>query len=341
MGRACPGSTHASLPDKDSRSWCDRDSETVSWEMQHAEAAGADTFRHVALFYRSLTEYRARVAAFARAGVARREPVLLAVPGHAFPDLARGDKLMTLADVRELGRNPARIIPVLRTFADSFRGRPVRIVSELIWPGRSAAEMREGARNESLVDQALAGIPGTLVCPYSADLPAPVLADAACAHAWELGLDSVVASGAYSGPGATPAQCQGDLPSPPATATTIEYASDLRPLRALVASAATNSGLGADRATDMTIAVNEVAANTLRHTAGGGTVTAWHADGEMLCEISDTGYIPDPLAGLRRPSLDEPGGQGLWLVNQICDLVELRSTTAGTTVRLHMRLDGQ
>ena len=40
----------------------------------------------------------------------------------------------------------------------------------------------------------------------------------------------------------------------------------------------------------------------------------------------------------RRPALDVLGGQGLWVVNQVCDLVELRSGRTGTTVRLQMRL---
>jgi hypothetical protein len=32
------------------------------------------------------------------------------------------------------------------------------------------------------------------------------------------------------------------------------------------------------------------------------------------------------------------GGHGLWLVNQVCDLVEMRSDDSGTTIRLHMDL---
>jgi hypothetical protein len=32
------------------------------------------------------------------------------------------------------------------------------------------------------------------------------------------------------------------------------------------------------------------------------------------------------------------GGYGLWLVNQVCDLVQARTGRAGTTIRLHMRL---
>jgi hypothetical protein len=31
-------------------------------------------------------------------------------------------------------------------------------------------------------------------------------------------------------------------------------------------------------------------------------------------------------------------GWGLWMVNQVCDLVEIRSGDWGTDVRLHMRL---
>jgi hypothetical protein len=57
----------------------------------------------------------------------------------------------------------------------------------------------------------------------------------------------------------------------------------------------------------------------------------------MFCEVRDEGWIFDPLVGRRRPPPEERG-QGLWLVNHVCDLVELRSGPAGTTVRLRMRL---
>jgi hypothetical protein len=30
-------------------------------------------------------------------------------------------------------------------------------------------------------------------------------------------------------------------------------------------------------------------------------------------------------------------GRGLWLINQLCDLVELRSDGSGTTLRMHVR----
>ena len=114
------------------------------------------------------------------------------------------------------------------------------------------------------------------------------------------------------------------------------YEADLRPVRALVATVAGQAGLSPARSTDLVIAASEVAANTLRHTTGEGVVRLWETDAEVLCQIEDRGYITDPLAGQWRPSDDVPGGQGLWLVNQLCDLAEIRSSELGTTIRLHM-----
>jgi anti-sigma regulatory factor (Ser/Thr protein kinase) len=81
-----------------------------------------------------------------------------------------------------------------------------------------------------------------------------------------------------------------------------------------------------------------VAANTLRHTRSAGTLTIWRQAGEVVCEIQDEGTITDPLAGQRRPGPDATGGHGLWLVYQVCDLVELRSDETGTTIRMHMAI---
>jgi hypothetical protein len=53
--------------------------------------------------------------------------------------------------------------------------------------------------------------------------------------------------------------------------------------------------------------------------------------------VSDTGQITDPLARHRVPADEELGGKGLWLVNQVCDLVQARTGRTGTVTRLHMR----
>ena len=89
----------------------------------------------------------------------------------------------------------------------------------------------------------------------------------------------------------------------------------------------------------MVLAVNEIAANSVQHGGGSGTLRIWREGDVLTCEIRDSGHLDDPLADRRRPAPGEDGGRGLWLANQLCDLVQVRSFTTGTTVRLHMHRD--
>jgi anti-sigma regulatory factor (Ser/Thr protein kinase) len=304
------------------------------------DKATATGLRHLVLFYHDAAGYRAGLDEFVHAAVALGEPVLIAVPWFLAPLPDGLDRAaVRMADMAELGRNPARVVPAIRAFCDAHAGRPVRVVTESIWPGRSRAEVCEAVRHDALMEQALAGLTADVLCPYdAAALPPSVLADACRAHRWQFRDNEAAANAAYGGPGAIPAWCQVPLPSPPPDADAVEYRSDLRQVRAMVTAAGERAGLTSARVTDLMIAVSEVAANTLRHTQAGGVALSWRADGEVLCQVTDNGYIADPLAGLHRPPLGEPGGQGLWLVNQVCDLVEVRSTAAGTSVRMHMRI---
>jgi hypothetical protein len=63
----------------------------------------------------------------------------------------------------------------------------------------------------------------------------------------------------------------------------------------------------------------------------------WDEGDSVICEVSDRGRMDKPLAGRARPELDEQGGWGLWLANQLCDLVQLRTLADGMVVRLHVR----
>lgn len=307
------------------------------------EAATAGRLRHVVFFYQGVADYQAAIAGFVRAGLASKEPVFVAVPqpGAAVPDWPGGrSALVTVTDMAQLGRNPARLIEALRSFAERHRGRRPRIVTESVWPGRTAAEMCEAARIDALIDTALTGLEATLVCPYdAAGLPPAALADATRAHQWRLESDAMVLSPDYSGRDTAPAACRLRLTEPPPGAQRVRYRTDLRPVRTMVTAACERAGLSAMRTTDMTLAVSELAANTLQHTRAGGVAQAWQEAGELVCQVNDSGFISDPLAGFLQPQPDQPGGHGLWLVNQICDLVEVRSNQSGTVIRLHMRLD--
>jgi anti-sigma regulatory factor (Ser/Thr protein kinase) len=86
------------------------------------------------------------------------------------------------------------------------------------------------------------------------------------------------------------------------------------------------------------LAVHELATNSLRHGGGRGTLRVWREPGALICEVSDRGRIDQPLVGRERPLGGQIGGRGLWLVNQVCDLVQIRCFPTGNAVRLHVRL---
>jgi anti-sigma regulatory factor (Ser/Thr protein kinase) len=127
-------------------------------------------------------------------------------------------------------------------------------------------------------------------------------------------------------------------PTMSAEAMPFTYTSNLSEVRARVRRYALRAGLPQARADDLVIAVSEVAANTVRHAHSPGTLEMWQRGNEIVCEIRDRGVISDPLAGQRRPTSDALAGHGLWLVFQLCDLVELLSGQEGTTVRMHMSI---
>ena len=86
------------------------------------------------------------------------------------------------------------------------------------------------------------------------------------------------------------------------------------------------------------LAVDELATNSLRYARGEGMLRTWRENGALLVEVADEGHIADPLAGRDCPTPDEVGGRGLYLVNQLCDLVQLRSSPDGSVIRIHMRI---
>lgn len=312
--------------------------------------------RHFALFYHDLDDYSLAIAEFLEAGAAAGEPALVAVPGSKQERLRLvleqrqqrrppGSTAIptpvptTFTDMSDLGRNPARIMPAIQAFIDEAAGEPIRFVGEPIWPGRSAAEICEATRHEALVNLAFEPASATILCLYDvAALPEEVIADARRTHPVLISGGQSERSQAFAGPDGMPTGCDHPLPGVPAGATATSYAQDLRAVRILVREEARQAGLPHTRIADFVLAVSEVAANTLRHTSAGGTISLWHADGELICQLADTGHIADPLAGRRQPAQGHQGGQGLWLVNQVCDLVELRTGQGGTVVRLHMRL---
>jgi anti-sigma regulatory factor (Ser/Thr protein kinase) len=296
---------------------------------------------HFALFYAGASQYRAGVAAFINEGLDHAEPVLVAVPADrqqvVQEALDARAQAVTFADLDAVGGNPARIIPAVWDFIDQHDHRQARVVGEPAWPARTIDEACEVCRHEALVNVAFAGRAATFLCPYdSVRLPAWVVANALATHPAVFAPGVRQLNDAYRGPVIPPA-CEAPLPAPPAAAEALTYVDDLRPVRALVGGQAGSAGLSDDRTADLIIAVSELAANTLQHAPGGGTVYVWHTGDQIFCQVYDLGQISDPLAG-RRPPVPGSRGNGLWVVNQLCDLVEIRTGPGGTTIRVRMNL---
>ena len=303
-------------------------------------------FRHVGYFYRTADEYASTVGGFLHDGLAAGEPAFAAVPPAQMEliadSLGADARRVEFADMTEMGLNPAWIIPRVRAFTGRHEGQRVRYVGEPIWASRSSAEQREATKHEALINLAFADEDAEVLCPYDATALGPaVLADARQTHPLLLSDGRPGTSPEYAVPFRLPSSCSLALPAPPHNAMSYTYRTDLSQVRALVLKHATDAGLPGARATDLVLAVSEVAANTLRHTRSTGTLTIWHDPDEIVCEIHDEGVITDPLAGRRRPAPDALGGHGLWLVHQLCDLVELRSDNTGTTIRMHMSIRRQ
>lgn len=133
----------------------------------------------------------------------------------------------------------------------------------------------------------------------------------------------------------------GRLPSPAPAGEVRELAFDVRALASLrhaVAGWADEAMLHSGSAEDLVLAVNELASNSVRHGGGRGTLRYWREAQALVCEVHDAGHIEDPHVGRTRPGPDAHSGRGLWLVDQLCDEMQIRSSRAGTVVRVLKRV---
>lgn len=301
-------------------------------------------FRHEALLYAGVDEFVDRSLAFVREGLAADEPVMVMV-GAAKIDVLRAEldgdaERVQFADMGHVGANPARIIPAWRDFVSQQRvpDRSMRGIGEPIWAGRSPAELIECQRHESLLNLAFVDANFRLLCPYDTSaLEARVIEEACCSHPFIVQNGGARDSYDYRGDaGAVP--FDEPLPEPRVNPHELLFGAEpLHGLRRFVARHASDAGLSETRTKDLVLAINEVATNSIRHGGGDGVLRIWQEDDMIISEVCDGGGIEQPLAGRERPDKGQLGGHGLWLVNQVCDLVQMRSFADGGAVRVHMR----
>jgi anti-sigma regulatory factor (Ser/Thr protein kinase) len=123
------------------------------------------------------------------------------------------------------------------------------------------------------------------------------------------------------------------LPDAPRGASTFPFRADLRAVRAHTRAWAVDHDLPVDIQEDLVLAVDELAANSLRHAGGHGELRLWDEDRSVLAEVEDDGWIRDPDVGRSLPPMDQIDGRGLWIACSLADQLQIRSGPDGTVIR--------
>jgi anti-sigma regulatory factor (Ser/Thr protein kinase) len=323
----------------------DHPDQAASGRTSANEASGGEHgFRHELYPYAGEDEFLRGALSFIGDAQAERELVLVAVAEprerrlRAELEGTEAAATVSFLDAGAVGRNPARLIPAWQDWIAkrATEGHAVRGISEPFWDDRSVAEVSELHYHEWLLNLAFAlSPPWWLLCAYDRTALEPlVLETAARCHPLLLDAGEHGVNSGYTDQPYTAAEL-----SPPCDPyQDFSFRSgELAAVRAKVAACASHHGLEGNRLRELLIAATEVASNCVKYGGGQGTLRTWLEGSSMVCEFHDSGHIEDPLIGRVRPTLDQVGGRGMWLVQQLCDLVQIRSTAeTGTTIRLHV-----
>jgi anti-sigma regulatory factor (Ser/Thr protein kinase) len=303
-------------------------------------------FSHTALLYEDRDQLLEGVHPFAEAAQSRGDALLVAMPSSSL-EIVREvvdaeSRLVSFMDLDDLGRNPARLVSAWRDFAetDAKSATGMSCVGESLWFGRGAEEIDECERHEQALNLAFGeGPPLSMLCPYDRGrLAEDVIERVGRSHA-ELSAHGrpTRRSESFAEPRAEDT-LGGALSRVGDEVERIEFTDNggLSSLRSRLRHRAQQAGLDGTKQEDLVLAGDELAANSIRHGGGAGTMRIWRDGDQIHCEVRDRGQITDPMVGRVRPAPDQIGGRGLWLANQLCDLVQIRSGPAGSIVRLSM-----
>lgn len=311
-------------------------------------SAPAEGFRHEAFLYSGDQHFVEGAAAFVRGALDADDAVLVAVveprASQLRQALGRDADRVEFLDIAHVGRNPARIIPAWQDWVGRHASAAggCRGIGELVWAGRTPEEIVECEHHERLLNTAFGeGRPWWLLCVYDvAALPGTVVEHAHDAHPTVVEGDQRKHSASYPRPDlGSPAIMGEPLPEPADAQAAVEVDFDLDGLGELRDRVLRYAEpvVGEAAAADAVLVVNELAANSIKYGGGAGTLRLWREGPALLCEVRDGGVITDPLVGCRRPSVAPSGKAGLWIANQVCDLLQIRSARGrGTVVRARL-----
>ncbi|MGQ0718395.1 MAG: anti-sigma factor RsbA family regulatory protein [Pseudonocardiales bacterium] len=307
-----------------------------------------ESLTHQALLYGSEEEFLSCTIPFIRDGLDRGDPIRVTTTdrniGWLRAALGADARHVVFCDSSQWYRHPVRTLAAThRAVAAVPDGQRVRMIGEPLWTARSGQESMEWARHESLINAALAWANAALMCTYDTRVVGPdVVSEVARTHPELVAIGGSRPSPSYADPAVFNAEAdKSPLPKPPPSALRLRFSGvgQLSTLRDFVTSYATWAGAALQEVEQFVQAVDEVATNAIEHGGRSGVLRVWTGPHTMSCEVSDTGTgLHDPLVGRLPTGRSAARGRGLWLARQLCDLVELRTSPAGTTVRLHLTL---
>jgi anti-sigma regulatory factor (Ser/Thr protein kinase) len=319
-------------------------------EDVHEERATEPTalFRHEARFCDGFPEELLVAGRFVREGIDSGDRVLVMLNETKVETLrkmlGRDESSVQFVTADDMNANPALLIPLWQTFADSSKaGGRCRGVTEPVRAGMQDRVLKETQLHESLLNVAFEETSDfMLLCMYDvSNLDSDALRAAHSSHLY-VGNDSGprVISDSYNDAKSSDFPWHDDLSAAPPNARHVSVSEQSLGLaRDALVEFAQGFGMNESAAADCALAGHEVMANSIRHGDGEAELSFWRESETMVCEVKDHGNFEDPLAGRTRPGEKERRGRGLWMVNQLCDLVQIRTVPGGTAVRFYMRRD--
>jgi anti-sigma regulatory factor (Ser/Thr protein kinase) len=310
-----------------------------------AVCASQGGYVHEAFFYAGDDDFVSSSADFVTEGLRRGEHVVVAVVAEK-AELLRAAldgqaARVTFMDMAECGRNPARIIQLWHDLVEAaeLRGTRVRGIGEPIWAARTDDELLEAQLHEALLNDAFDADSRLLLrCPYDvSSLDRDVLVTARATHPEVVDGQGRTSSAAFSPDAVVGGAFREPLLEPAVVEEELSYGPlDLLMIRRQVAVAAARHDMPTEDVEALVLSVREIAVNSIRHGGGSGRLRMWVDAGRLVCELSDSGHIAESMVGRLRPPPEREHGRGVWLANQLCDLVQIRSSDRGTVVRLHV-----
>jgi anti-sigma regulatory factor (Ser/Thr protein kinase) len=306
------------------------------------------TLVHHALIYDTDEQFLASTLPFCLKGLGEGDAVLavtnpanIALLREALGEAAERVEFVEAADWY---RTPGLTLAAYHRYVEERAGdhARIRIIGEPVWDGLDETETSQWIRYEAVINRAFAGSPAWIVCPYDTRvLPIAVVADARRTHPDLMYDGSALPSPNYLPPDAGQSVWERyPKPPPPGVRTSrMDFGSDLSAVRGFTAARAIEFGLAPESVDRLVFAVNEVASNAIRHGGGERSLALWLDGRRVVCDVTDTGGTsPAWYSGCLPPNPGQAAGHGMWVIRQLCDLVEVHSLDPGTLVRIQLDL---